>query len=53
MILFVTQRSKAADAKWFALPSILPVTPQFRLDAIVLNILIPKDKPADAPAKKD
>lgn len=32
---FVTQWSKVADAKWFALPSILPVTPRFRLDAIV------------------
>ena len=32
---FVTQWSKVADAKWFALPSILPVTPRFRLDAII------------------
>lgn len=32
---FVTQWSKVADAKWFALPSLLPVTPQFRLDTIV------------------
>ena len=32
---FVTQWQKVGTAAWFALPSILPVTPQFRLDAIV------------------
>ena len=32
---YVTQWSKVADAAWFALPSVLPVTPQFRLDAII------------------
>ena len=32
---YVTQWSKVANASWFALPSILPVAPQFRLDAIV------------------
>ena len=32
---FVTQWSKVADAKWFALPSILPVKPVFRIDAII------------------
>ena len=32
---FVTQWSKVGSAAWFALPSILPVAPQFRLDAIV------------------
>ena len=32
---YVTQWSKVGSAAWFALPSILPVAPQFRLDAIV------------------
>jgi len=32
---FVTQWSKVADAKWFALPSIMPVKPVFRIGAII------------------
>ena len=32
---FVTDWSKVGSAAWFALPSILPVTPRFRLDAII------------------
>ena len=31
----MTQWQKVGTAAWFALPSLLPVTPQFRLDAIV------------------
>lgn len=32
---YITQWSKVAEARWFALPSILPVKPVFRLDAII------------------
>ena len=32
---YVTQWSKVGSAAWFALPSLLPVTPVFRLDAII------------------
>ncbi len=32
---FVTQWSKVGGAKWFALPSLLPVKPVFRVDAII------------------
>ncbi len=32
---YVTQWSKVGAAGWFALPDILPVAPQFRLDAII------------------
>jgi len=32
---YVTQWSRVADAEWFALPNILPVAPQFRIDAIL------------------
>ena len=32
---YVTQWKKVADAKWFALPSLLPVKPVFRIDAII------------------
>lgn len=32
---FVTQWSKVGGAKWFALPSLLPVKPVFRVDAVI------------------
>ena len=32
---YVTQWSKVGAAAWFALPSLMPVAPQFRLDAII------------------
>ena len=32
---YVTQWSKVGTAAWFALPSLMPVAPQFRLDAII------------------
>ena len=32
---YVTQWSKVGSAAWFALPSLLPVTPVFRIDAII------------------
>ena len=32
---YVTQWAKVGNAAWFALPAILPVAPQFRLEAIV------------------
>ena len=32
---FVTQWQKVGTAAWFALPSILPVAPQFRIEAII------------------
>ena len=32
---YVTQWSKVGAAAWFALPSLLPVAPQFRIDAII------------------
>ena len=32
---YITQWSKVGTASWFALPAILPVAPQFRIDAIL------------------
>ena len=32
---FVTQWDKVGKAAWFALPAVMPVAPQFRLDAII------------------
>ena len=37
---YVTQWSKVGSASWFALPSILPVAPRFRLDAIVPMLIM-------------
>ena len=37
---YITQWHKVAEAKWFAVPSILPVKPQFNLGAILPMLLM-------------
>ncbi len=37
---YVTQWSKVADASWFAIPKILPVKPQFNLQAIIPMLIM-------------
>ena len=53
---WVLNWKKVADAAWFEIPKIMPVKPIFDLRAILLNILLPKEKAevkAEAEAKTE